>query len=86
MKFRPVTEVWWPISNDSLEALSNQLKQNKNETIKVVVNLRFERPRLDSTKDPKVHTTSIEAALDANKTKELSEIVKTMSGQVLAIN
>lgn len=52
--FRPVTEVYWPISRNSLEALMSQLE---NGTIKFNVGLSFERTPEDK-KEPKVHTIS----------------------------
>uniref|UniRef100_A0A914C7C0 Piezo-type mechanosensitive ion channel component n=1 Tax=Acrobeloides nanus TaxID=290746 RepID=A0A914C7C0_9BILA len=80
VQFRPVSETWWPISGDSFDALQNQL--NSNGTITISIDLSFERPRLNSKTDPKVHTTSIQVPIDNSTIDALKSVVKNIKGTV----
>uniref|UniRef100_A0A158R607 PIEZO domain-containing protein n=1 Tax=Syphacia muris TaxID=451379 RepID=A0A158R607_9BILA len=58
IRFRPESERFWSISTDSLTALKYELER-ENKTVNTVVKLRFERTRVDSTKEPIVHSGQI---------------------------
>ncbi len=48
----------WPISADSREAMLYQLETGK-ESFTMNIHLEFERPRVDSTKEPAKHSSDM---------------------------
>lgn len=61
VRFRPVSEVFWEISKDSLEALQSLLESennfnNKSGSIRMNIDFAVQRQRAGS-KEPVVHTT-----------------------------
>ncbi|CAD5221571.1 unnamed protein product [Bursaphelenchus okinawaensis] len=65
VKLRPESDVWWPISTESLNAMYTELnKVNKeNKTLYMNIHIEFQRVRQNVEKEPSVHSNDYQIAL-----------------------
>lgn len=67
----------WQISEESMHALRFQLDNDKSahEKMKFNINLVFQRPRLDKTREPIYHSISFSVPIVDDLRKQLSSVL-----------
>ncbi|KAI6204153.1 Piezo-type mechanosensitive ion channel component 2 [Aphelenchoides besseyi] len=74
IKFRPESEVLWPISSESVDAMLEELTKNStiNKVLKLEVHMKFVRERKSNDEEPLVHTADWTTEIESNSTLSLS--------------
>ncbi|KAI6179788.1 Piezo-type mechanosensitive ion channel component 2 [Aphelenchoides besseyi] len=74
IKFRPESQVLWPISSESVDAMLEELTKNStiNNMLKFEVHVKFVRERKSNDEEPLVHTADWTTEIYSNSTLSLS--------------
>ncbi|KAI6208737.1 Piezo-type mechanosensitive ion channel component 2 [Aphelenchoides besseyi] len=81
IKFRPESEVFWPISSESVDAMLEELKKAPtfNKILRLQVHLDFARQRKSDDEEPLIHTSDwmIDIYPNSNLSLSLQNAIKT---------
>ncbi|PAV90088.1 hypothetical protein WR25_25273 [Diploscapter pachys] len=76
--FRPSSQIRWPISNDSIKALTEQLKDT-NSSLKYQISMSFYRPYDEKKKEAAVHSHTWNTEIPNDQTFR-DKIIKSIEG------
>ncbi|CAD5227623.1 unnamed protein product [Bursaphelenchus xylophilus] len=90
IKLRPESDVWWPISQESMDAMVKELEMvvKRNKTLFLNIHLEFTRIRVNKEKEPSIHSNDyqinvkdfaadlVDAIDKANRTADTPKTVK----------
>ncbi|KAI6204017.1 Piezo-type mechanosensitive ion channel component 2 [Aphelenchoides besseyi] len=81
IKFRPESEVFWPISSESVDAMLEELTKAPafNKVLRLQVHLEFARQRKSDDEEPLIHTSDwmIDIYPNSNLSLSLQNAIKT---------
>ncbi|KAI6200835.1 Piezo-type mechanosensitive ion channel component [Aphelenchoides besseyi] len=81
IKFRPESDVFWPISSESLDAMQQELQKSSmvNKTLLLRIHLEFVRGRNEESKEPVIHSADWLVDIKPNSTlsKSLQEAIRS---------
>lgn len=86
IRFRPESDVFWPISSESQDAMLQELQKTSevNGTLSLKIHLEFLRGRSDDSKEPIVHSADWFIPIEPNSklSRGLYEAIKDTSKKV----
>jgi hypothetical protein len=86
IKFRPESDVFWPISSESQDAMLQELHKSSevNVTLLMKIHLEFVRGRSDDSKEPIVHSADwfVDVVPNSDLSNQLQNAIKNPGSKV----